>query len=291
MPEVDWSDLRYVLALARAGTSLKAARALRVNESTVIRRLARLEQSLDARLFERTRGRFAPTPAGDTVVRRAEKVELEVDTLRSQVTGANHTVSGLVRISSVPMVVNRVLVPALPRLLRNHPHLQIEAIGDPRDLRLNNREADVAVRLARPRDEPNIIARRIGQIDYAAYAAKRRPRHRPAWIAYPEAMAAIEPARWIAQRIVRESRAPSLFLAESEAMLQAAHDGLGKTLLPTFMGDGDPKLVKLDDRTEALSREVWLLVHPDQHGLGRISAVVDWIVDVFAALQSGRKPR
>lgn len=291
MPEPDWSDLRYVLALARAGTSLKAARALKVNESTVLRRLARLERNLDARLFERTRGRLAPTPAGNTVVHRAEKVELEVDALRGQVTGANHTVSGLVRISSVPMIVNRVLVPALPRLLRQHPHLQIEMIGDPRDLRLNNREADIAVRLARPRDEPNILARRVGQLDYAIYAAKRRsPRHL-AWIAYPDAMATIEPARWIAQRIAREDRGPSLFLAESEAMLQAAKDGLGKAMLPAFMGDADLKLARLDDRTEALSREVWLLVHPDQHRLGRISAVADWIIDIFAALRSGRKPR
>jgi len=291
MPELDWSDLRYVLALARTGGSLKAARTLKVNESTVLRRLARLERTLDARLFERTRGRFAPTPAGNSVVRRAEKVELEVDALRTQVTGANHTVSGLVRISSVPMIVNRVLVPALPRLLRHHPHLQIEMIGDPRDLRLNNREADIAVRLARPRDEPNILARRIGQLDYAIYAAKCRSPRRLAWIAYPDVMASIEPARWIAQRIARDNRAPSLFLAEAEAMQQAIRDGLGKTLLPTFMGAADPKLVTLDDRTEALSREVWLLVHPDQQGLGRISAVTDWIVDTFTLLRSSRKPR
>ena len=291
MQELNWNDLRYVLALARAGNSLNAARGLKVDETTVTRRLTRIEHSLDARLFERTRGRFVPTPAGAAVVARAERMELEVDTLRSQVTGANHTASGLVRISSVPMVVNRMLVPALPRLLARNPHLRIEAVGDARDLSLNKREADIAVRLARPRGEPSIIARRVGELDYAAYVLKRRSHQALPWIAYPEMMTAIEPARWIAERVSEDRMEPPLFLADTEAMLQAVKAGLGKALLPTFIGDAEPRLARLDDRAGRLLREVWLLVHPDLYGLGRITAVTEWIVGVFASPQSGESAR
>lgn len=101
-------------------------------------------------------------------------------------------------------------------------------------------------------------------------------------------MAAIEPARWIAERISSERAEPSLFLAESEAMLQAVKAGLGRALLPAFIGDAEPRLARLGDDDGRLSREVWLLVHPDLYGLGRITAVTEWLVDVFASLRRDR---
>ena len=151
MLELNWNDLRFVLALARSQSLAGAARRLGVNETTVARRVAQAEQRLSARLFERNLGRLHPTEAGTAVVAGAERVELEVQALESATSGADRLAAGSVRVTSVPIIVNRILVPALPRLLRDHPQLRVELIAEPRDLSLTKREADIALRLARPR--------------------------------------------------------------------------------------------------------------------------------------------
>jgi len=166
MQDINWNDLRFVLAVARCQSLAGAARRLGVNESTVGRRLAEAERKLGARLFERGPGAFQATEAGQTVVAGAERVELEVQAVETAVSGGDRLAAGAVRLTSVPIVVNRVLVPALPRLLRDHPQLRVELIAEPRDLSLTKREADIALRLARPHKDLRAIARRIGKLDY-----------------------------------------------------------------------------------------------------------------------------
>ncbi len=163
---LDWNDLRYLLAVARGGTLAGAAKGLGVDDSTVSRRVARLEARLEARLFERAGdGRLRPTPAGAEALERAERMELEVEGLRDSVTGADAVCAGTVRLTSVPLLVNRLLVPALPGLLDRHPALNLELVADPSDLSLRRREADIALRLARPRSGGrSVLARRIGTL-------------------------------------------------------------------------------------------------------------------------------
>src|SRR5262249_21203882 len=114
MQSIAWDDLRYVLALARFATIAEAARRLSVDEATVGRRIARIEQQLGARLFDRAQGRLAPTEAGRVA---AERVEHEVEGLIAAAAGADHIVVGRVRVTAVPIIVNRLLLPALPLLL------------------------------------------------------------------------------------------------------------------------------------------------------------------------------
>lgn len=153
MQDLDWDDLRFVLAVARGRSLAGAARRLRVNESTVGRRVARMEQRLGARLFERIAGSLTPTEAGDRVIAGAERVELELQAVAGAVSGTDRLAAGSVRLTAVPIVVNRILVPALPSLLSAHPDLRVELIAEPRDLSLTRRETDIALRLARPEDE------------------------------------------------------------------------------------------------------------------------------------------
>jgi len=122
MQEIDWSDLRVVLSLARSGSASKAAQHLGVNVTTVTRRIARIEQRLGAQLFERSIGVFHSTAAGKKVIAAADRVELEVQSMEAAVSGADASAAGRVRITSVPILVNRVLVPALPRLLQTPPN-------------------------------------------------------------------------------------------------------------------------------------------------------------------------
>src|SRR5215510_12811005 len=109
MQGLDWNDLRYVLLLSRTGRISAAARKLGVNETTVARRIARIERLLEVRLFERNAAILTPTDAGKIVIFRAERVELDIGAIKDSVTSADRLEIGKVRITAVPLVINHIL--------------------------------------------------------------------------------------------------------------------------------------------------------------------------------------
>ena len=281
LQDLDWNDLRFVLAVARARSLAGAARRLGVNETTVGRHVAEAEKRIGARLFERIFGSFQPTQAGAVVVAGAERVELEVQAVETAVSGEDRLAAGCVRLTAVPIVVNRVLIPALPDLLHRHPQLRIELIAKPRDMSLTKREADIALRLARPAKELRAVARRVGQLDYAVYGPRGTPTQTLPWITYEDAMADLPQWRWMADEARRHGAvSPSLTANDAEAILRGVQAGLGKSLLPIAIADRELGLVRLDGGPAALSRELWLLVHPDLRHLTRIRVVMDWLVEM-----------
>ena len=105
MQDLDWNDLRYILCVSRTGRIGSAARMLRVNETTVARRISKVERQLGVRLFERNAGVLVPTDSGQLVISRAERIELEVDAVRDSVTNADSVAVGKVRVTAMPMVL------------------------------------------------------------------------------------------------------------------------------------------------------------------------------------------
>ena len=103
MQDLDWNDLRYILCLSRTGRIAGAARKLGVNETTVARRIARVERLLGIRIFERDARVLRPTDSGQIVIRRAERIELDVDAIKDGVTSADSIAVGKVRVTAVPL--------------------------------------------------------------------------------------------------------------------------------------------------------------------------------------------
>jgi DNA-binding transcriptional LysR family regulator len=285
MQPPEWSDLRYLLAVARAGSLAGAARRLLVHETTVARRIAAAEAALGAALFDRGDGRMRPTRAGAHALLHAERVEQEIVGLTGKIGGIGSGEAGTVRLTSVPIIVNRVLIPALPSLAAQHPDLQLELIAEPRDLNLTKREADLALRFARPRTGGSaVLARRIARLDYAVFgpARTRRAAALP-WITYEEGLAHLPQARWIASQ--QPAGQPPLLVNDAEAIIAAVRAGLGRSLLPRRIGERIAGLRRLEQRGfEGLSRELWLLVHADLRRLARIAVVIDWIEETIARL-------
>ncbi len=284
---INWNDLRVVLAIAREGTLSAAGRILAVDQTTVTRRLAALEEGLNARLFDRRDGRLSPTAAGEEVIARAERAEVELAALERDVAGRDTKPGGLVRLTSVPTLSNRLLAPRAGDLLKTYPDIALDLIAEPATLSVTRREADIALRLARP-TEDGMIARRLGAILYAPYARADAgaPEDLP-WITYEESFAGIPQAKWIAKEGSRDgSRAAlsPLRVNDGEPILQATLAGLGRTLLPVFVGEGENRLARLSD--PVTSREVWLVVHPHVRRSARIDAVVGWIDGIFADLKN-----
>jgi DNA-binding transcriptional LysR family regulator len=285
MQPPDWNDLRYVLAIHRGRSFAGAARLLSTDPTTVARRLRTLEEALAVKLFARgSEGRLDPTEAGEGAVERAEAIEEEVGRLTASV-GGGRGATGTVRVTAVPVLVNRVLIPAARHLLTGQPGVTLELISDARDLNLTRREADIAVRLAAPGREvgSRIVAQRIGSLRYAAYVASHiaeRASKLP-WLTYDSSNAHLPQARWTARTVERGGTASRLLVNDAEAVLQAVLSGSGRALLPCLIADRLPALTVLPDSADVLSREIWLLSHPDLRPLARVAATLDWLRGVL----------
>ncbi|NIE82730.1 MULTISPECIES: LysR family transcriptional regulator [unclassified Burkholderia] len=287
MQKENWDDLRVVLAAFRGESVSEAARLLNVNESTVLRRIAQLEERLGSRLFNRIQGKLAATDDGLGFAELAERIEVEIEGTMGSIGGADGRVAGTVRVTGVPIMVNRILIPALPGLLKSHPDLLVELVAEPRSLSMTKREADVAIRLARPRDELRIIAKKIGELPFAVYARDDGQAAPLSWVSYDDRMNDLPQAEWIAHAVMqRNEPVCQLKVNDAEALLASVQAGIGKTLLPRAVGDAMPGLRRLDDHPCDLSREIWILVHPDLRRLNRIRAVIDWAAETCRAADS-----
>ncbi|MEM7427455.1 MAG: LysR family transcriptional regulator [Pseudomonadota bacterium] len=278
MQDRDWNDLAVVLAVYRGSTFAKAARFLGVNQSTVTRRLEACEKRLKARLFERVPGRLVPTAHGRELIARAEQIEPMVDGAFGAVLRSDQAVAGTVRVTAVPILVNHLLIPALPELSGEHPDLRVELVAEPRDLSLRKREADIAVRLARPVREQGMTTSKIGVLAYGAYQPRGFDAGDLPWIGYEDSMSDLPNSRWIERQARRhQGQMSQLTVNDATGLIAALQAGLGRSVLPRSVAAGLQDLEPVSTDDEPPSREVWMLIHPDLKHLARIQTVNGWL--------------
>ncbi|WP_193367031.1 LysR family transcriptional regulator [Pelagibius marinus] len=273
-------DLRTLLAIAREGTLAGAARRLRVNHSTVFRRLGTIEARLGTRLFERQGGNYVTTTAGEDLLRTAERVEAEVEALERRLSGQDLRLTGSLRLTAPDDLAEVIVLPVLKTFSQRYPDITVELIVDNRMLNLTRREADIAVRPTR-RPPETLAGRRIAKVASAVYAAasaaagKRWADQR--WVAWEEGAGPPLWVRWLNDNTDRHAiayRSNSLLNQAS-----AVRAGLGLGLLPCFLGDSDEGLQRVAPPPPELNTELWLLTHPDLQRTARIRVLLDLLYD------------
>ncbi|WP_300017532.1 LysR family transcriptional regulator [uncultured Roseobacter sp.] len=285
MQSFNWNDLKYLIALHRSETLRAAARHLGTSDTTVARRIADLQDKLGVTLFLRdSAGRYVLTEIGHAVLIHAETTEraaIAVEDLLGQITTR---LTGVVRISSVPVIINRILVPQIGRLQDQEPGLTLELVPEARLLDLNKREADLALRFARPAAGGlRVKAQKLGRVTFDLFASSALAESalpETPWIDYEDAHASLPQARWLANAAQRDPAGPApLKVADLETAWEAAAQGLGKTLLPGAVAAADTRLQRVDVRhqTTTPAREVWLLSHADQSDRASVLAVKNWL--------------
>jgi DNA-binding transcriptional LysR family regulator len=287
---MNWDDLRYFLAVLRRGSHKAGARLLGVNPTTVSRRLAALEAALGVKLFERTPDRLLPTPAARALLPRAERIEGEVTASQRELEGASGRMDGPLRITAGDGLINHLVLPALGQLLRAHPGLVVDLRAETRVLDLARREADLAVRLVRPR-EPALIARSIGQMRFAIFGSEayldRRgtPRSMEGlaahdWVGFDDSLDRLPQVSWLRRRVP----APRYVVRANTttAQVRACAEGHGLALLPAFTAPSDPRLRRLFPRQEGPVRELWGVNHADLRGNPKVSAFLGWLTGLIA---------
>ena len=289
MQHLNWNDLRYILAIERGRTLRGAAQLVGADETTVSRRLKALQILLGDELFWRQRdGTYTPTDLGMAVAARASDMESQIDQISELLSNHKLQVAGLVRLTSVPMVINRWLVRYASDILQRHPGLTLDLIPDSRDFDLNLREADIALRLSRPRTGgSNTLERRIGQLHFAVFASRSvssTELEALPWIGYDESMSYLPQAQWIEKAAWAPGQSFSgLRVLDMEIALEATLAGVGRTLLPIPIARAVSGLIRVGSDTTVLSREVWLLTHRSQKQLSRVKVVTDWLEKIVNA--------
>jgi DNA-binding transcriptional LysR family regulator len=283
---MEWDDLRYVLAVASAGSLAGAARSLGVNHTTVLRRIGAFEGRLGLRLFERLPTGYVLTAGGEELIAAAHHIDETVTTLERKLAGQDLRLSGTVRVTTTDTLMGSVLPEILAVFRANHPGIQIEIAVSNLMFNLTKRDADVAIRPANDPPE-TLIGRRIAKIAFAIYGSPRylaehkaKDLARHLWVAPDDSLAGTAVAQWTRANLPEGQialRADSLL-----ALRQAAQAGLGLAALPCYLGDASPDLVCVRRPVPEMETALWILTHQDLRHTARIRAFTEFAANAFS---------
>jgi DNA-binding transcriptional LysR family regulator len=278
----DWDDLKHFLAVHREGSLVGAGRRLKVDPTTVGRRVGHLEDQLGVALFLRARDGWRLTAAGRRMLPAAERAEEATHEVQAAVSDARQRIEGRVRLTTVEVLASRLVVPVLPALRRAHPGIRLDVWATPRLQDLLRGEADLALRVGRPVEE-ELLARRVATATQRPYAGRRwLERHGiddPAAVTDldgKEVLFLLVPETW-ADGLGRVT--PVLRTTAGSTLLAAAVRGLGVAMLPEVLAAREPELVPLPGLGVERELDLWLVLHPETARLARIRAVADFLVD------------
>lgn len=289
MHSMDWDDVRFFLAAYRAGSSNGAARLLGVRHTTVGRRLAVLEQSLDARLFIRTPEGLSPTAAAIAILPLAEDAERSFLAIQRHAGNSDSVVAGRVRLTASE-AFSDYLVRHLSQLQERYPALTVEILGGNRVFDIARGEAEIAVRMTAT-TQSELICRRVGDAGWSLYASEEYVArcgvpdlstdlsgHEV--IGFDESLAGTPGAQWL-NTYGKAAHIP-LRGNSIRAVMSAAVVGIGIAMVPCFLAATEPALRRLNPQLVD-TRGIWLVFHPSVAQTARVRAVIDFVADIIGA--------
>jgi DNA-binding transcriptional LysR family regulator len=283
MHSMDWDDLRFVLALGRAGTLSGAAQELRTTHTTVARRIRGLEIRLGVQLFSSDEHGYTATAAGLQVVQSAESTEQEMHALEARILGGDAKLEGKLRVTTMDILFRRyrhVFVSFMQRF----PGVELTLSCHDVEASLKRREADVALRMSRE-PAPYLVGRRVGRVDFAVYASRalakkvgpKTPLAKWPWLSWDERLGADWLDAWLARHASGAKIAARVDMG-SLALREVVAAGIGVHFLSCAEGDSDRRLVRIGPIARDFSRDVWLLTLDELRSATRVRAFLDHFV-------------
>ncbi|MFO0600160.1 MAG: LysR family transcriptional regulator [Myxococcaceae bacterium] len=277
---MNWDDLRVVLALSDVGSLAKAAQRLGVDHTTVGRRVDALEGALRLKLFTRSPRGYVATADAERLLEPLRRVEAAVHDVE-RVAAAADVLAGTVKVTAPETFGASYLAPRLAVFGREHPQVRIELALSGTVFDLGRREAEIAVRPFRSKQE-NLVVRKVATVAYGLYGSsdylRRRPvlgpqrLHEHCLLSSPD-QGDLE-ARWL-QRLDRRAQ-PTLASTLSLALLSGAKASAGLAVLPRYLGDLEPSL-RLVPMPDPPHEDMWLTVHRDLQRTPRVRALLDFL--------------
>jgi len=294
MSGIDWNDLKYFIAVAQHGSTLAAARALGVAQSTVQRRIVELERSAGRQLVRRHASGYRLTEFGEDLLAHAERVGSAAQALEQHLETSEREASGVVRVTCPEPVACRIAqTTLLDRFHARYPRLRVEFVLSDRYIDLMRGEADIALRSG-DTDDGELVGRKIGDSVWAVYASRAYiERHgvpadvaalsQHALVGFDHAMQNHRAAQWLAQ-VAPGAR----FAARNDSVLGvigSVKAGIGIAPLPLALGDAEPELVRVLGPIPELARIWRILTRADLRKTPRVAAFFDYVVDEIDTLR------
>jgi len=277
----EWDDLRFFLGVCRHKTVSAAGQQLGVDHATVSRRIARLENALNTKLFEHRPTGFVPTPAGNHLRHMAEVVEASINACEAELSDADSALEGVVRIGAPDCFAACFLAPRLAALCKMHPRLHIDLLTSTSLSSVSQREVDIFVGSSLPIGG-RIISRKLTDYDASLFASQSYLESRPpicsvmdvfsdgyicdvgALYSYQGEFAPVSRARFHSTNVL--------------PLLQAVKEGEAIAVLPCYVAYQDDTLVPILPAQINFRRSLYVLTHEDNKNLTRVRTVSDFIV-------------
>jgi DNA-binding transcriptional LysR family regulator len=285
----DWNDLRHFIAVAREGSTLAAARALRTSQTTVARRIAALEDALGVPLFEKRQAGYSLTPAGHELLDRAKQVEAAANGFGEAAAAQSRELSGTVKVTTEEVYAITLLAPILRELHERHPEILIDLDTSQQVRDLGAGEADISLRSTKSETQPaGLVGRQLCIDDWSLYCSKdyaahhgvpatlAELRHHPfiggggghLWIHYQA---------WL-QTLGLEQQV-AMHHATSGGLLSGVRSGFGIAVLPCVVADAEPDLIQCIPPRIEHGRILWLFTHERCRHTPRVRAVIDFLYE------------
>ncbi|HEX5380462.1 MAG TPA: LysR family transcriptional regulator [Phenylobacterium sp.] len=291
----DWNDLRTFLAVARGGSTLAAAKALGINQTTAARRIEALEQAVGLKLFERGQAGSRLTEAGLALIIEAEAVERAAEGFAHQARSLQRGMSGTLRVTINEAMANAFLAPALADFRRLYPDIKVEMVVSDAFLDLAKGEADVAIRgsggltLA----DSDLISRKLSDVNWGLYCSPDYAIQH-GFPTTPEeindhlliggegALAHLPALKWMAEKAPRgRVHTRSSTLTNLAVSVKA---GLGVAPLPMLICNHDPDM-HLCLEIDELPTTVFTVWRPEMKDVPRVRAFIDFLTPHFVGVR------
>ena len=287
---MNWDDLRIFLSVAREESLTGAAKALKIDPATVGRRIARLEETLDAVLFAKSPQGYTATAAGERLIARAEAAEGAVSSAVADLRGETEGLTGTLRVGAPDGCATYLLPRVTQAIQAANPGLKVQIVALPRVFNLSKREADMAVAVSRPRTG-RLRVQKISDYDLGlaasrTYLARHGPidsvetlkRHRI--VGYIPDMIFDRELDYLAELGLETVDLASNLVSVQLGWLRA---GAGVGVVHKFALPDTPELVPVLPDTVSLTRAFWLIRHADDARIDRLNRFAQALLEGLRA--------
>ncbi|MCM8558358.1 LysR family transcriptional regulator [Sphingomicrobium sediminis] len=288
----DWNHAKAFMATAEHGSLSAAARALGLTQPTLGRQVRALEDELGAVLFERAGRGLILTPTGEELLTYVRAMAEAASDLNRVATGRAEAIEGDVRLSVTEVAGSFWLPPLLTRMRQELPGIRLELIVTNENSDLRRREADIAVRSARPAD-PALIAKRVSEETASLYASDdylqrfggritRDRLHEVEMIGFADIPAYLEALRSLNVEVSEDQF--GITVSDHAVMWELVRTGAGVGIMADRIAAREPGISKAFAGSRAFPFELWLVSHRELLTSRRVRTVYDWIATNLLAM-------
>ncbi|MFT4743099.1 MAG: DNA-binding transcriptional LysR family regulator [Yoonia sp.] len=290
---MDWDKLRIFHAVADAGSLTHAGDTLHLSQSAVSRQIRALEESFNATLFHRHARGLILTEQGELLFDATKSMNKRLEAASARIKDSEEEVFGELRVTTTTGFGTLWLAPRLPKLYEKYPDLKIDLMLEERVLDLPMREADIAIRMKEP-SQADLIRKKLMTVRMRLYATQKYleqhgtmtvmediSKHR--LICQSLSSAQVAAGSSLVQHLLTYD-VPSLFTVNNYfGVLQGVLNNLGIGVLPDYVTEDFPDLVRVMPEVESAEVPVFLAYPEELRQSKRISAFRDFVQDEIIA--------